>query len=423
MKYKISDDITFDIKNCHLTFNNSKYNTSQKIRDSFITCRKNDFNKKNKVIHTISLSPTYRCDGNCSYCYNISENNREKNDLTFSDFEKATNELKTKGYEIDLETLRLYGGEPLLVKNLSELIIQIKKKYKFDTLYISSGLLFNDEKFESAKTELTNLIENNIDFTIGISIDFGLLDKQFTRLSNKTKITRQLLLERCSILEDIGIRIVYATIVSENTDIDLLKKHIIDHYNNKSNKFNLDKMDTNQDRSFAYRISISNHNTLYPSVEKVRSLYDMYVELYETLPITSNLYPYTDIIYSPDIIQLDPDNFLFILAHTYCGIYTDMIAIFPGGEIGSCHMTPYDRNLKPTKEQYDYFFNNEKCNSCDFFGICRGLCVNRNLQAPTAMDSYCLWSQLSFKLSLKRLYLLNKNNFKEYITNKMLMRF
>jgi radical SAM protein with 4Fe4S-binding SPASM domain len=417
-KITISDGIVFDIKNAHLSFNNKSYDIHSDVKKVFLNTREEDFNESNKTIRTISLNPTYRCDGNCSYCYNKTEINKQNNDLTFDEFETAIEKLKSKNYNIELQTIRLYGGEPLLIKHLSSLIIKIKEKYNFQTLYISSGLLFDDEKFEYAKNELIKLLNNNIDFTIGVSVDFGLKEKDFTRTSKKAKITRELLLDRCSILEDIGARVVYATIVSKNTNIQSLKQHIKNHYLEKYDKFNLESMDSNKDRQFAYRISVSNHDTLHPDVEKIEQLYNMYLELYDSLPITSNLYPYTDVIYSPDIMKLDSDNFLFIFPNTYCGIYTDMVAIFPGGEIGSCHMTPYDRNLKPTHEQHNYFFKNSKCDSCDFFLICRGLCVNRNIQAPDAMDVYCLWAKYSFILSLKRLYQLHKDNFKEYINNK-----
>lgn len=415
---EISKGIKFNTSNCHLTFNDKIYNLKKDYRDVFLSMRAAQFEQKNKIIHTISLTPTYECDGRCSYCYNINEINKQHDNLTFDQFDNTISKLKENGYIIDLKTIRLYGGEPLLSNNLSNLIIKIYEKYKFKTLYISSGLLFDDNKFNHATKELTKLINKNIPLTIGVSVDFGLPDKGFTRVCSTTKITRDILLDRCSILEDIGVRVVYATIVSKNTKIELLKKHITNHYIEKSNKFDLSKMDSKKDRDFAYRISISNHNKLYPSIKKVEFLYNMYKELYSQIPITSNLYPYTDVIYSPKIIKIDPDNFLFLFPNNYCGIYTDMIAIFPNGEVGSCHMNPYDRNLKPTDEQSDYFFNNKKCKECNFFGICRGLCVNRNLQAADAMDSYCLWAKFSFELALKRMFLLHNENFKEYINGK-----
>jgi radical SAM protein with 4Fe4S-binding SPASM domain len=379
---------------------------------------KERFNDKDKTIRTISLNPSLRCDGDCPYCYNREDINQVTSDLNIEDFEKAIRRLREKGYEIKLSSLRLYGGEPLLTKNLADLIIHIKKEYGFSLLYVSSGLLFTDGKFQYAKEQLEQIRSSGIDLTVGVSVDFGLGDDQFTRISRTTNITRDILLNRCSEIEELGIGVVYITMISKDTNVDLLKRHIKQHYLDKNEKFDLSSMDTNSDRHLAYRITISNDDTFFPSIQTVEELKVMYDELYDELPITSNLYPYTDVIYSSIIVKLNEDNFIFLFRHSYCGIYTDMVSIFPNGEISPCHMTPFERDLTIQKECSDYLFNNEKCDNCGFFLVCRGLCPNRNLQSPDAMDSYCLWAKYSFELFIKRIFKMKGNsekNFKDYL--------
>ncbi len=405
MQISLSNNITFDTNSSVLSFDGSTHD------DEVSTFLKDDklkkFNNTEKIIRTINLIPTMMCDGACSYCYNIDEINNIKSFMSPTKFEDGVNNINEKGYILDLHTLRLYGGEPLLNPNLAELIIHIKETHGFEILYISSGLLFNDKKFNTAKNEIKRLIEYGIDVTIGVSVDFGLTDEQFTRVSNKATINKQILLNRCQELEAVGTRIVYATIISRDTNIEILKQEVVKHYTNKKEFFKLSSMDVLADRKFAYRISVANSDDNHPSMDQVQELYEMYNDLYKEVALTSNLYPYSDVIYAPDVHKLDDDNFLFLYESNYCGIFSDMITMLPDGNLTSCHMTPEPEALDITEEQYNYYFKNEKCNACDFYNVCRGLCVNRNLQAPEAMDVYCKWAMLSFELALKRSFIVN----------------
>ena len=420
MLIKLTNDCQFNTSTSTLHFNNSEIIDEDLIRDFHITNKRNFINNTSKEINTINLIPTMQCDGCCEYCYNLEELNKNKHYMNFEDFEQGIDNIKKLNYSFDLDTLKLYGGEPLLNPNLADLIINIHKNYQFSTLYVSSGLLFSPQKFEYAISQLKKIVDYGIDFSIGVSVDFGLSPENFTRISNKTLINKNILLERCSIIEDIGIRVVYSTIVSNKTDIDLLKKDLLSLHESKKEHFDISDMDSKSDRKYAFRISVSNDDSLHPSMEMIQELYKFYKDAHENIALTSNLYPYTDVVYSPLIKKLDEDTFLFLYPSNYCGIFDDMITMLPNGDLTSCHMTPYTSNFEISEEQINYYFNNEKCDQCDFFNVCRGLCVNRNLQAPKAMDVYCEWAKLSFELALKRLYIINGNNikkFQSYITS------
>jgi len=406
MIINVSKKTKFDTESSMLTFDETFVKND--IRQFLMEDKKRRMFSESRIINTINMIPTMMCDGACSYCYNINELNQGKSFLDFETFENTMEDLITKGAKIELHTVKLYGGEPLLNPKLDSLLINILKKYNIETLYISSGLLFNDKKFKAAIEKIKNILKYYKDLTIGISVDFGLTDEQFTRVSNKAFINRNILLKRGEELQKIGVTVVYTSIVSRNVDMDLLKTHITKHF--RSSKY----------PNFFYRLSVANSDDLYPTEDQIYSLYNLYNELYDKVGMTSNLFSYTDVVNFPNVFKIDKNNYMFVYPSNYCGMFDNMITILPDGQVTACQMEPDIESSTMSKEQHDYFFKNEKCDNCDFYPVCRGLCVNRNLQAPEAMDVYCLWAKLSFELALKRSYVLaggTDEQFKKYIDN------
>jgi len=160
---------------------------------------------------------------------------------------------------------------------------------------------------------------------------------------------------------------------------------------------------------YAHRISIASDDVLYPSLAQVDNLYQIIRELYKTYPITSNLFPYTDVVKSANILKISEDIFMLAYEPFYCGLYADMLTIREDGSIVNCHMHPYDYK-ELTNEIYSQLFEDEDCINCNMFLLCRGACPNRKLHALESKESYCLWIKYSYILALNRLKMITKNS-------------
>jgi radical SAM protein with 4Fe4S-binding SPASM domain len=400
MKIK-TDLFIFDTKKSVLSFdifqslpNNFNIDYWKQFRE----IRLQEIQKSNKTLNWISLIPTLRCDGNCPYCYNAKF--REKSlDLTVEKIESYINQLKNYNFD-SVRFIRTYGGEPLLHPHLFDLYDYLIKRFpKIKNVYISSGLLFNDKTFENALIELKKISKLPIHLSIGISMDFGIPNDKFTRISHKAQIySRDILLERVKIIENEipNIEIIFPTIISKDVDPKLLKEHI-DYWS----KF-----------KYKFRLEIANDNIYYPRKNQLIEIYRYLKSIIQK----GNIYVYanTDILNIPKIIKINENNYWFLFPYSFCGIYTNMISFNPYG-ITPCHTIPFNFEYKNPKKEYFNHWNSDKCKKCDFYPICRGLCTTRMQYNEESNKAYCLWSKLSFILSIYKIECDYGNQLKTYL--------
>lgn len=165
----------------------------------------------------ISIVPFYKCNLNCSFCYN----SKVKNDTNILDFNKIIDYVREEIDNIDTNEIiiKMYGGEIFAdfvssdyYNSLSNFLLDIKdytnKKIKF--VFITN-LIHNDYK---RWIQLFNKLEN-----VELSVSFDLIgrftDKTFDTFSNNWNIYEKY-------IKDIMVT--------------MTKSNIIEFMNNKNNK-------------------------------------------------------------------------------------------------------------------------------------------------------------------------------------------
>ena len=108
-----------------------------------------------KIIPAINLHLTRSCNMNCNYCF--AKFNHTRGTYPYRDTVLLIKMLRDFGFE----KINFVGGEPMLIKNIVQLI-KYAKKTGFYTSLVSNGSLITPEFLHS--------IRNDID-VIGISID------------------------------------------------------------------------------------------------------------------------------------------------------------------------------------------------------------------------------------------------------------
>ena len=375
------NNFIFDLNTSILKLKNTKtikkYTLKKEEILNFSICQKAEADRD---IHNVNIIPTMRCLGNCNYCYNTVNNNKNDDNITLNTLINVINDIKKKYKSLNIQQSRMYGGEPLLNPNIYEILTYLYNAYKTN-FYISSGLLFNNLFFEECINNFKKMkCTQNI--SIGISSDLA---------SNTRRNTFNLdyldLYERCHILnkEDLFSRVICVNTVSSNTKIDDLLKII---ENDKSGLF--------------FRIAIActdNVNSI--SEDGLAKIYHFFINNIENNKITSNVFPYFNVLNSPKIMELEKGHFFLKYPSKYCDKFYSTITINPLGKIVPCHMDPYAKsNLK--------FELDSTCKNCSHVLVCFGGCHHRREFENRKI--YCDWIKMSFDIGLRRLdNILSKN--------------
>lgn len=91
---------------------------------------------------------TQNCNLRCKHCYENSDANINKNDMSISDFIKVINRLE----EEHIKNIQLIGGEPLLHVNLNEMIDMCKHRFEYIEIF-TNGTLLNDDLLKKIKND------------------------------------------------------------------------------------------------------------------------------------------------------------------------------------------------------------------------------------------------------------------------------
>lgn len=401
-------DFYYDLDTSILFFDLDKYNqikTQQMvddIREKFFKRREAKF-KKNKTITTFNITPSMSCNGRCLYCYNEDMNNTIVEDLTVDKLKIAIDDLKNKNYIIKPQMTRMYGGEPLLCKDLYDILFFLKTEYNVPFFHISTGLFMSDELFEQQISKLI-YIKDMVHFSVGV--DLGTIP--YTRFC--PSIDKNMLLQRIDKLISYGFDVVFVNTVTCNTNVTALFEEI----SILENKY---KEYTNRPK---FRISIACDEKYIITKKQLNELYVNLKNNYSNSYITSNIFPYLDVIYAPNIFKISDDMYYFNYDSMYCGIFTDMINILPNGTPIHCHMAIDNPILNIDDFKYkDQLLHDTDCLNCDYLFICRGGCFYRKQITDRCKHDnenlYCEWIKKSFELSLYKLN--NKENIKQLFKN------
>ena len=423
----LGQDTVFDPSLSSFIFNSKKYRNFSnyndlinKIRSNFINKRQQVFSKKRKITN-LNLFPTYACHGSCPYCYSRNNINKKFGYITIDSLKASLKRITDLGMILEPYSIRVYGGEPLLNDNLYDIIKYLKETYPgIEFVYISSGLLFSKDIFDRVKYMLVEINKLDTKFSVGVSVDFGTIP--FTRTCSTSTITQNVLLDRIDELVNLGIPCVAATVVTKNTNIDNCIDQLMSNHKKYESIISSEDIITGSSRKIAYRVSVACDDEYHPSLQQLDTLYNRMLHLYKNNNlVTSNIFPYTDVIASARVHRVNEDIYTLIYPPMHCGIYSYMIEVYPNGEIGSCHMEMFDRSVYIDDNEYNkqMILHPKKCYDCDFFMVCRGACINRLKFSDESNESYCTWIKYSYDLALERLYSIYKEDFKSYIENNV----
>jgi radical SAM protein with 4Fe4S-binding SPASM domain len=403
----IDDGIYFDLYTSSFVFGKDSFNLLDReliknsINESIKNRRISRFNGK-RTINTINIIPTMQCYGRCLYCYNKDNNNIMLDMLNINTIINNIDYIKNR-YLLDLKDCRIYGGEPLLCKDIADIITKLYNDYNIK-FYLSSGLLFDITDFTNIVCKLKTM--NNIPISIGISLDLGCPNNLYTR-KNLNNLTCHKLINRAKILtEETGIPVIIVTTISKNTDANILRKDI-----NRC----LDLLPNS-----ALRFAIACDDIYHPTLKQIDNICDILETYVDNKLITNNIFPYYDVINSQNLVKFDDNIYSIVFNDTSCGVFSNMINMLPNGELIHCHMNPYDEitNINDFKNKNEIIYGTKECNECLYWRVCRGGCYYRKQYNKESVDSYCYWIKQSFILALKRLYSKHKN-LKEYLNENI----
>ena len=166
--------------------------------------------KFGRKVDYLRISVTENCNLKCIYCIDDNILNTYKNDI-LSDDEIV--KIATECASLGIKKIRITGGEPLVRKNIENLIYRLNNIKEIEEIYITTnGVLLND-KIEILK-------ENGL---TGVNISLDSLNKdRFKKLTKFDKL-KEVLLSIDKALE-LGLKVKINTVIVD----DINKDEIID---------------------------------------------------------------------------------------------------------------------------------------------------------------------------------------------------
>lgn len=177
--------------------------------------------KHGRNIDYLRISVTENCNLKCIYCVDENILNNYKSD-TLSDDEII--KIATECASLGIKKIRITGGEPLVRKNIENLIYRLNNIKEIEEIYITTnGVLLYDKIEVLKRNGLT-----------GVNISLDSLNKdRFKKLTRSDKLSD--VLSSIDKALDLGLKIKINTVIVD----DINKDEIIDFANITKNK-NLD---------------------------------------------------------------------------------------------------------------------------------------------------------------------------------------
>ncbi len=282
------------------------------------------------------IHATLRCNFNCSYCYNRTLINKDYKEFSTSEWIKILKKLKKQGVVKFIFT----GGEPLIRKDLKELILSVKDKNTYIEV-LTNGSLLKDQFYD-----LIDIVDK---FTVSLdSFDININSK------NRSDVNYYDIISTLKLFSEYNKdKILVRSVVNKNNidDVEHFSKQLYEEYGIES----------------THGWFIPNNYSEIPLVPKYRKLEN------------------------PSSIRPKNVNFISILNKLACGAATSIIALDPAGNIYPCQnlMTKELKISNILNENwYEELINSditkllsnlsvddiEKCKDCSYRHICGGGC-------------------------------------------------
>lgn len=339
-------------------------------REFFEFLQDNDFISKNEFSYEVKPVSAYihltnKCNLHCVGCYSLDEKRNKYEDMTTKEIKEVILQLRTGG----VENLIFSGGEPLLTKNIIEIVRYAKIDCKFPNLIlITNGTIFN----KAVLGDLAKYID-----TVSVSLDTYCSDgKPFLRDPNIfDKIMRSI-----SWLKETGNN------VNILPTIHHLNSKYLEEYVNLSKKLGV-------------TISFSILSACFEG------------ELLNYLPNDEDLQTISQFMKKTDMAIEDSSIVEKFHAENYCGAGKTIISVGTDGNVYPCHMLMYDEfclgnirkesliDILKHSQKLNVFKNlnvdklSGGCKECPFKYFCGGGCRARSYMKyrnVTTRDPYCV---------------------------------
>ncbi|MDR3596032.1 radical SAM/SPASM domain-containing protein [Clostridium sp.] len=351
-------------------------------REIILTLEENDFllnddyKLKEYEINSAYLHVTNICNLNCIGCYSYDNTRNNCFDKSNENIKKYFNELSSVG----VKRIVISGGEPLLRKDIVEILRYAKEEVKIPTIdMITNGTIHKKELFESIKAYVSS---------IAVSIDgYSKDNPKFIRddgIFEKVVSTVEL-------IKETGIPVsILPTIHSKN--YSKLNEYI--------------KLSKSLGVGISFSILSCNNEEFKEHILKE----EHFDEIVRCL------------LQKEDGIQIEdsPLNFSIDVGHS-CGAGKHNISIASDGSVYPCHMFHdpkfkmgnldesnlkdiLDNNIIAKKFQRLTVENIEECNECEYMYLCKGGCRARSYFANgnvDCKDSYCKMNKIYFDEFMK----------------------
>jgi len=136
---------------------------TKKFIDSglLIECKEKEFklskwqeyrNFNNRLVATMNLQITGRCNYNCKHCFNAKDNHALQSHMTLKQINKLLDEAESCG----IMGFTITGGEPMVHKNIKEIIEEIYKRNMFIFDFNTNGYYITQEFLDFLKSLKAN---------------------------------------------------------------------------------------------------------------------------------------------------------------------------------------------------------------------------------------------------------------------------
>lgn len=306
------------------------------------------FREGNLKCKQVTWFVSNKCNLNCLHC-GVSANQREFKELSLADFENIIPDLKSIG----VEYITLSGGEPLLRKDILDIIVMLKDNN------FKVGMVTNATYIEKLKT----LKREHIPDAISISIDG--LEKNHSDI-RKSKSNFKQTINGIKIAKELGVKIVSipTCVYPYNiNDLEELKEIIFKQ---------------GADQWVLRPVSPSGR-------ADGKSEYEMSYEQIKDLLIyvKNNIEKGYEITVGADLGYLGAFDSYIYLSPYFSNIGWNSMSIIPNGDIkgfDELHLPVegniFNHNIKDVwNTNFQYYRNPyvpDDCIACNYFGNCRG---------------------------------------------------
>lgn len=313
----------------------------------------------------VYLHVTHRCNMDCVGCYSRISNRNQKKDLSFEELIKILKQLKKRGYT----NLVLSGGEPMLRKDIAEIIDEAKKR-DFNTVMITNDSI-----------EIEEDVFKNLD-ALAISIDE--IEKEENPLGRK--IHKEKILK------------ILKAADKEGTEISGIVT---------LNRTNIDRVEQYHELSQEYNLPIT-YSLFYSKDKDSKEFLVTEKQLVRFTNRSFQEFPYTLEGFSPQEEIYCKEN---------CGAGEKSISVDAEGNLSPCHMMHNIKlgniledsessweKLKEFKDKLDTEIN--ECRECNKSAFCGRGCLARSMAAGGTYkkDPYCSLYDTYYELQFDLLF-------------------